>query len=126
VRILLDTHVLLWWLMEDPHLPRAFQAAIADAANDVFVSAVTHAEIAIKRSLGKLDAPWIPDELLAENGIIGMSFTSSHARRMLDLPFHHRDPFDRMLIAQAAHEDVAFATVDPRCRQYDIRLFEPA
>lgn len=126
MRILLDTHVLLWWLMDDPHLPGAFQVAIADADNEVFVSAVTHAEIAIKRSLGKLDAPWIPDELLADNGIIGMSFTSSHATRMLDLPFHHRDPFDRMLIAQVALEDVAFATVDPRCRQYDIRLLDPA
>lgn len=126
MRILLDTHVLLWWLMEDRHLPDTFRAAIADPDNDLFVSSVTHAEIVVKRSLGKLDAPWIPDELLADNGMAGMSFTSSHARRMLDLPFHHHDPFDRMLIAQAAHEDVAFATVDPRCRQYDIRLYDPA
>jgi len=126
VRILLDTHVLLWWLMEDARLPRPTRVAIADSSNDVFVSAVTHAEIAIKRSLGKLDAPWIPDELLTENGLAGMPFTASHARRMLELPFHHRDPFDRMLIAQAADEDVAFATVDPRCRRYDIRIFDDA
>lgn len=122
MRVLLDTHVVLWWLQESPKLPPVIGRAIADPENQILVSAISHAEIAIKRSLGKLEAPWIPDELLEENGIAALPFTSTHARRMLELPFHHHDPFDRMLIAQAAVEDVAFATVDARIRAYDVRL----
>lgn len=122
MRLLLDTHVLLWWLLESPRLPVAVRDAMSDVRNDVLVSAVTHAEISIKRSLGKLESPWIPDELLEENGFETLPFTASHGRRMLDLPFHHRDPFDRMLLAQAIQDDLTFVTVDPRMRGYDVRL----
>lgn len=121
MKVLLDTHILLWWLLESPRLPSPIREVIADPAHDILVSSVTHAEMSVKRSLGKLEAPWIPDELLTENGFDSLSFTSEHARRMLDLPFHHRDPFDRMLIAQVTVDDLVFATVDPRCREYEIR-----
>jgi PIN domain nuclease of toxin-antitoxin system len=124
VRILLDTHVLLWWLLESPKLAGRTQVAITDPDNDVYVSAVTHAEISIKRSLGKLESPSIPDELLEENGFETLPFTAAHGRRMLELPFHHRDPFDRMMIAQAIDEDLVFATVDPRMRAYDVRILD--
>jgi len=126
MRLLLDTHVLLWWLLESPKLPAVVLAAMRDVRNDVFVSAATHAEISIKRSLGKLESPWIADELLEENGLEPLPFTSAHGRRMLDLPFHHRDPFDRMLIAQAMEDDLIFATVDPRNQAYDIRILPAA
>jgi PIN domain nuclease of toxin-antitoxin system len=126
VRVLLDTHVLLWWLQESPRLTSVLRDAIGDPSNEVIVSAVSHAEIAIKRSLGKLEAPWIPDELLVENGMGTLPFTSAHGRRLLDLPFHHKDPFDRMLVAQAAVEGLAFATADPRLSAYDIPLLGAA
>lgn len=126
MRVLLDTHVLLWWLQESPRLSASVREVIADPSHEVVVSAVTLAEIAIKRSLGKLESPWIPDELLTENGLDVLSFTSAHGRRLLDLPFHHKDPFDRMLIAQALVEDLVIATVDSRVGDYDIRVLDAA
>jgi PIN domain nuclease of toxin-antitoxin system len=122
VRILLDTHMLIWWLDDDPALPDSTRAAIADPAADVVVSSISLAEISVKRTVGKLRAPWIPDELLTESGLSVLPFTSDHARRLLDLPLHHRDPFDRMLIAQAIHEGMAFATADAQARAYGIRI----
>lgn len=114
--------MLIWWLDGSDALPDATRSAIADPAAHVGVSSISIAEISIKRTLGKLRAPWIPDVLLAENGISVLPFTSDHARRLLELPLHHRDPFDRMLIAQAIHEDMAFATADPRASAYGVRV----
>jgi PIN domain nuclease of toxin-antitoxin system len=113
--------MLIWWLDGSDELPKAAREAIADPAAEVAVSSISLAEISIKRAIGKLRAPWIPDALLAENGISVLSFTSDHARRLLELPLHHRDPFDRMLIAQAIDEDMAFATADTRAAAYGVR-----
>lgn len=122
MRILLDTHMLIWWLDDDPALPDATRVALADPRDEVLVSSISLAEMSIKSSLGKLRAPWIPDELLDENGLSLLPFTTDHARRLVDLPHHHRDPFDRMLIAQALHDDLVFASVDPQVRAYDVRI----
>lgn len=122
MRILLDTHMLIWWLDDDDALPAATRSMIADPSAEIAVSSISIAEISIKSALGKLRAPWIPDSLLAENGISVLPFTSAHARRLLELPPHHRDPFDRMLIAQAIDEQMAFATVDARARAYGVRV----
>ena len=126
MRILLDTHMVIWWLDDDAALPPATRGALADPKAEVVVSSVVLAEISIKVGLGKLKAPWIPDALLIENDLSILPFTTDHARRLLELPHHHRDPFDRMLIAQALHEDMVFATVDPRARMYDIRILDAA
>jgi PIN domain nuclease of toxin-antitoxin system len=112
--------MLLWWLGDDAPLPAATRSVIADPSSEVAVSSISIAEISIKSTLGKLRAPWIPDALLAENGLCVLPFTSDHARRLLELPLHHRDPFDRMLIAQAIHEQMTFATIDPRAREYGV------
>jgi PIN domain nuclease of toxin-antitoxin system len=122
VRILLDTHMLIWWLDGDDALPKEALSAIADPAADVAVSSISIAEISIKRTIGKLRAPWIPDALLAENGLTVLPFTTDHARRLLELPLHHRDPFDRMLIAQAIHEGMTFATADAHAAAYGVRV----
>jgi PIN domain nuclease of toxin-antitoxin system len=122
VRILLDTHMLIWWLGDDDSLPAATRSAISDPATDVAVSSISIAEVSIKSTLGKLRAPSIPDDLLAENGLSVLPFTTDHARRLLELPLHHRDPFDRMLIAQAIHEQMTFATIDPRAPAYGVRV----
>ena len=122
MRILLDTHVLLWWLSDDPRLPKQIADAVADGRNGVFVSAMSVAEIAIKSSLGKLAAPDDLATAMDTSGLAGLPFTAEHARQLSALPWHHRDPFDRMLIAQASVEAMTFATVDAACRSYDVRL----
>jgi PIN domain nuclease of toxin-antitoxin system len=124
VRLLLDTHVLLWWLADDSKLGPGIRSLIADGANDVFVSAISIAEIALKQSLGKLDAPGNLAELLAEEGFTPLPFDAAHASALAHLPWHHRDPFDRMLVAQAISANLTFATSDSRVAEYDVTLAE--
>ncbi|WP_448006180.1 type II toxin-antitoxin system VapC family toxin [Agromyces bauzanensis] len=122
MKLLLDTHVLLWWLADDRRLPADHRALIADASNIVLVSAMTIAEIAIKTSLGRLDAP---DDLLPTleaGGLDELTFESRHAEVLRSLPWHYRDPFDRMLIAQAIAEQLTVLTADPRFAAYGVEL----
>ena len=122
MRLLLDTHVVLWWLADDRRLTAEHRVLIADASNVVLVSAMTIAEIAIKTSLGKLEAP---DDLLPTletGGFDELPFESRHADLLRKLPWHHRDPFDRMLIAQAIAEQLTVLTADPHFAAYGIEL----
>ena len=113
MRLLLDTHILLWWLADDPVLPTGARALIADPANAVFVSPMTLWEIAIKARLGKMDAD-VDDVRAAatDGGFIPLPFTADHASEVARLPSHHRDPFDRALVAQARREPMRFLTHD--------------
>lgn len=120
MRILADTHVLLWWLADDPALPTHLRDAIADERNDVCFSAVSIGEIAIKASLGKLEAPADPATALTSGGFASLPLTAAHAERLRTLPWHHRDPFDRMLVAQAQHEGLIVATVDSQFGAYAV------
>ena len=120
MRILLDTHVLLWWLGDDAQLGPEARLVIADGGNEVFVSAVSIAEIAIKRSQGKLTAPSELLTVLAEEGFQELPLLSSHAAELENLPWHHRDPFDRLLVAQARVEGLTLATHDRHLAQYDV------
>lgn len=120
MRALLDTHVLLWWLTDDPQLSEAHRTVIADSDNEILVSAVTVAEIVIKASLGKLDAPGDVASIVHEGGFTELALTSAHADALRDLPWVHRDPFDRMLIAQCIREHIPILTADARFREYDI------
>ena len=122
MRVLLDTHVLLWWLLDDSKLGPRVRSIIADGRNEIFVSSVTVAEIAIKRSLGKLPGP--PGLLgsLVEEGFQELALLSTHAIALENLPMHHRDPFDRLLVVQAITESLTFASYDPLIRAYDIDL----
>ena len=122
MKLLLDTHVLLWWLADDRRLGAEHRALIADASNIVLVSSMTVAEIAIKTSLGKLEAP---DDLLPTleaGGFDELAFESRHAEVLRTLPWHHRDPFDRMLIAQAIAEQLTVLTADPHFAAYGVEL----
>ncbi|MGH9046458.1 MAG: type II toxin-antitoxin system VapC family toxin [Acidimicrobiales bacterium] len=126
MKVLIDTHVLLWWLADDASLPHAARTVIASPENEVVVSAASAWEIAIKQALGRLDAP---DDLLAvlnENDFDTLPMTASHALAAGRLPPHHTDPFDRMLIAQASVEDYTLITVDTRFNLYDIALLSLA
>jgi len=122
VRVLLDTHILLWWLADDPLLPEEVATAIADVDNEVAVSAATVWEIAIKKAAGRLDAPDDLIEAMVANDFGSLAITASHAIVAGRLPAHHSDPFDRMLIAQAQAEGLTLFSVDGRFSQYDVDL----
>lgn len=118
MRLLLDTHVLLWWLGDDPTLSAAAAAAIVDGGNAAFVSAATVWEVEIKRAKGALTAP---DDLLEQVETAGfelLPISAEHARDAGRLPRHHDDPFDRMLIAQAAAEGATLVTSDGTIAAY--------
>lgn len=120
-RLLLDTHVFLWWLADAPQLGEPARAAIGDERNEVFVSAVSGWEIAIKRAAGKLRAPDDLDALVEDSGFSHLPITFFHGEQAGALPPHHRDPFDRMLIAQAQAEGLVIVTRDPFIPLYGVR-----
>ncbi len=120
MNLLVDTHVLLWWLDDPAQLSEAAGAAIRDGANVVFVSAATVWEIVIKKSLGKLDAPENLDEVLRACRFTPLPVKVAHALAVQSLPMHHRDPFDRMLVAQARTEGMTVVTRDPKLLQYGV------
>ena len=120
MRLLLDTHALLWWLADDPTLSRAARRAIAAVESRVYVSAASAWEISIKRALGKLDAPPDVEDQVEVSGFEPLSITIGHASAAGALPAHHDDPFDRMLIAQAMAEDLIVVTRDPRFAPYGV------
>lgn len=119
--ILLDTHVALWWLADRPRLSSEASTAIADA-DVAYVSVVSAWEIAIKVSVGKLRIPGPFEEGIVENGFSRLPLTFPHVAALAELPFHHRDPFDRMLIAQARRENLTIVTADRRFEQYDVSI----
>ncbi len=121
MRFLLDTHLLIWALDESPRLPKRARALISDDSNDLYFSAASVWEIAIKQSLSKtefkLDAHTMRRVLL-ENGYLELPVTGAHATGVAGLPKHHTDPFDRLLIAQAAYEELQLLTHDRRVSEY--------
>ena len=117
--LLLDTHILLWWLADSPRLSRKARKAIQDA-EAVWVSAVSAWEIAVKRSRGLLEAPDNLEATLRARDIQPLPLTMAHATVAGRLPFHHRDPFDRMLIAQAMAESLTLLTADRQQTLYEV------
>jgi PIN domain nuclease of toxin-antitoxin system len=123
VRLLLDTHALLWALSTPAKLPAPISRAIRDPTNAVFISAASAWEIAIKVGLGKLSAD--VDEIVSaslEAGFDELAITLAHAVRVRALPSHHRDPFDRMLIAQAVEEGLTVVTRDAAITRYGVSI----
>lgn len=123
MRVLLDTHVLLWMAADDPRLPAHMREAIARGTVEPVVSAATVWEVAIKSALGKLAVPDDLFERAAADGFRPLAITWSHAEAAGRLPRHHADPFDRMLIAQARLEDLVLMSADPAFAAYDVALF---
>ncbi len=118
MKLLLDTHVLLWWLENNPALPSTARNLIADPNNTIFLSAVTLWEIWLKQSIGKLKLPANFEERLAKEGFEALPLSAAHTKLIDSLPWHHRDPFDRMLVAQAQAANLKLLTVDEMIAAY--------
>jgi PIN domain nuclease of toxin-antitoxin system len=118
VRVLLDTHVLLWWLEGSAQLPGSARALIADPENTIFVSAVSMWEIWLKQSLGKLRLSDGFEDALAAESFENLPLSAAHAREVARLPWLHRDPFDRMLLAQARVAGLRLLTSDEALAAY--------
>lgn len=123
MRILVDSHVAIWWLHDDPALGPGCRDAIA-RADEVFFSAVTPWELGIKRALGKLQMPDGLAGTLERGGFTPLAISIAHAERAPALPAHHRDPFARMLIAQSQLEALSLATADPSFAPYEVELID--
>ena len=121
MRLLLDTHTFLWWVSDWREIAEATREAIADPGNEVFVSAVSGWEVAIKKARGRLVAPDNLSAVVEAKHFAHLPLTFAHAESAAALPKHHRDPFDRMLIAQAQVEDLVLVTRDERISLYDVR-----
>jgi PIN domain nuclease of toxin-antitoxin system len=124
MRYLLDTHTLIWFIMGDPNLPVHLRTLIETLENQRLVSVASLWEIAVKVSLGKLDIgssfeQFIPGQLNA-NRIEILPISVTHLQRIAQLPFHHRDPFDRLIIAQSLVEDIPVLSRDRQFDQYEI------
>ncbi len=121
--LLLDTHVLLWALSDPSQLAPRVGAAIADPRNDVYVSAVNTWELVIKASLGRVDLPFAElSDVIEETGFTELPVTILHTLRVRDLPNHHRDPFDRLLVAQALAEEMTLVSADAVVQSYPVTV----
>ncbi len=126
MRLLLDTHVFLWWCADDAQLGPVERDAIRDPVNDIYLSAVSVWEIMIKQALGRLRVPELPSAAVARLGMQPLPITVEHAEATSALPPIHRDPFDRMLVAQARVESLTLVSSDPAVRSYPgIALLQP-
>ncbi|MFO0967730.1 MAG: type II toxin-antitoxin system VapC family toxin [Gemmataceae bacterium] len=125
MNLLLDTHALLWYYLDDPHLSPAAKAAIADPANQIFLSPASHWEVAIKLSTGKytlqVPFPVFVQEAIFDNGFLVLPINPGHTAELISLPYHHRDPFDRLIVAQAIAERMGVLSADPVLDRYPIR-----
>jgi PIN domain nuclease of toxin-antitoxin system len=121
--LLLDTHVVLCWLADDPTLSAEVKDRL-DHEPDVYISSVTVWEVAIKLSVGKIKEPADLAERVRDSGFRELPVTSEHALVAGGLPWIHRDPFDRMLVAQARCADLTLATRDRDIRKYDVAVFD--
>ena len=126
MKLLLDTHAFLWWITDDPKLSSRAREIMSDIDNEVFFSAASGWEITIKAKMGRIKLPdephlFIPAQLRM-NAIQSLPILMSHVLHVFTLPDYHRDPFDRMLIAQAQLEGLPIMSADPQISRYQIEV----
>lgn len=126
MRVLVDTHALVWWAQDSPRLSKRARTLLAAGSSEVLWSVASSWELAIKHSLGRMElATTLSDFLdveLPRQGIEILPIDHRHIVRVAELPLHHRDPFDRMLVAQAQIEGVALVSADQHVRRYDLKV----
>jgi len=121
MKILVDTHIFLWMLSCPEKLSESRKYELELPANEVFLSAMSIAELMIKHSIGKIDLQFDPIEMAEEIGLDILNFSGAEAMVLGELPLHHRDPFDRMLIAQALMNKLALMSDDSKFQMYDCK-----
>ena len=126
MKVVLDTHAFLWWITDDDRLSPDARSIIANRENELFLSAATCWEIAIKAKLGRIHFPGKLDSFIAKqlelSDIYSLPIHMSHALNVYNLPNHHRDPFDRLIIAQAQLEKMSILTMDPQIARYGVKV----
>ncbi|MFC5064065.1 type II toxin-antitoxin system VapC family toxin [Actinomycetospora atypica] len=122
MRLLADTQVVIWAATGSPRLSVAARSALESESNDLVCSVISLWEVAIKEAVGKLELDVDLRTWLAEVGIRELPVTGEHAQEFAGLPVHHRDPFDRMLVAQARHEGLTLVTADRRLEAYSVAV----
>jgi PIN domain nuclease of toxin-antitoxin system len=126
MKLLLDTHTFLWWITDDPQLSAGARELIGDGKNTLFWSAASSWEVSIKYALGRMPLPEVPELFLPaeieKNRIESLPIIDAHAFQVGRLPHHHRDPFDRMLVAQAQIESLALLSNDRQLSPYDVEI----
>jgi PIN domain nuclease of toxin-antitoxin system len=122
VKLLLDTRTLLWWLFDLPQLRPPAREAIANPDNQVYVSAVSALEIATRQAIGTLEAPADLEQQVAANWFMPLAVTIGHGLAVRDLPIDHRDPFSRLLVAQARCENLTLVTSDATLAEYGVQV----
>ncbi len=121
MKLLLDTQVVLWWTHDSRRLSETARELVGDRRHDILLSAVVAWEIAIKRAIGKLEVrPALVAELLADGGATELAVSVAHSAEVERLPMRHRDPFDRLLVAQARIEGAVIVSSDEALRAYDV------
>ncbi|MDB5355664.1 MAG: hypothetical protein JWN24_2117 [Phycisphaerales bacterium] len=126
MKLLLDTHIFLWWLFGDPRLSRTVSAAIADGSNRLYLSSVSGIEIANKAAVGKLKLPSKASDFvmtgMRQLQMEELAISLRHSYRLAELPMHHRDPFDRLLVAQAEIEGMTLVSQDSQLGAYGVAI----
>lgn len=122
MKILADTHIYLWMLSSPEKLDDSRRYELESQANEVFFSSISIAELMIKKSINKIEIQFNPVEMAQKMGMEMLSFSGDDAVSLGDLPFHHRDPFDRMLIAQAITKGLAIMTDDSKFLKYQCKI----
>jgi PIN domain nuclease of toxin-antitoxin system len=126
MKLLLDTHTFLWWITDDPQLSTKARELIGDGHNILYWSAASSWEVSIKYALGRMPLPEAPEQFLPaeieKNRLESLPIIDAHAFQAGQLPHHHRDPFDRMLVAQAQVESLALLSNDQQLNHYDVEI----
>ena len=122
MNLILDTHIILWWLDNSDKLPEKYLRAIENSNNICFISSASIWEISIKSAIGKLEIPDNFTDILHQEGFRELPVSWTHAAMVRKLPFHHKDPFDRLIIAQSIIEDYTLLTVDKIIPEYEVKI----
>ena len=122
MNIIIDTHIFLWALSTPSKLGGLKRSALEDLSNTIYVSSITVVELMLKASLGKIRIDFNPVEMATETGFALMDFSADAALLLREMPFHHKDPFDRMLIAQSIVENCHLMTDDSKIMQYSCKV----
>ena len=129
MKLLLDTHIFLWYITNDQRLSTKLASAISDEKNEVYLSVVSIWEALVKYQLGRLNLPSPADQYLQErqeqHRIVSLALETAAVAQVLKLPPLHRDPFDRMLVCQAIHHDLILTTIDDQLAKYPVQQFRP-